>query len=206
VNRRKGRFIVLEGLDKSGKSTQARLLVEALRSAGHQVLHTREPGGSPVAESLRQVLLNPDLHIQPLTELFLYAASRAQHTAETIRPALDAGQVVLCERYTLSTDVYQGLARGLGLRVTRTVNAAATAGLRPDLTIVLDVPVGEFDKRDRERSLDRLERENSDFRRKIMAGYRRLARQAPKTALIDGQRPVAEIQADIMTRVRRILP
>ncbi|OGR96648.1 MAG: dTMP kinase [Elusimicrobia bacterium RBG_16_66_12] len=199
--RRKGLFIVLEGPDKSGKSTQARLLVEALGALGRPVLHTREPGGTGVAEAIRKVLLDPKLEVSPVAELFLYEASRAQHTAEVLLPALKAGKTAICERYTLSTDVYQGLARGLGLETTGTLNRIATGGLTPDLTIVIDVPDSEFSRRDKKRALDRLERENAAFKRRIRAGYRRLARSARKTILLDGTRPADDLHREILARV-----
>lgn len=204
--RRKGLFIVLEGPDKSGKSTQARLLVEELKRLRKSVVHTREPGGSGVAESIRKVLLDPSLNVSPVAELFLYEASRSQHTAEVLLPALVSGKIVVCERYTLSTDVYQGLARGLGLRTTRSLNAVATGGLKPDLTVVIDIPDAEFVGRDRSRRLDRLERETSQFRRKVRQGYRKLARRAPRTLRLDGTRPAEELLSAILKRVRRLLP
>ncbi|HXT00925.1 MAG TPA: dTMP kinase [Elusimicrobiota bacterium] len=203
MTRRRGAFLVLEGPDKSGKSTQARLLAEALRARGLTVLHTREPGGTSVAEGVRAVLLNPQLSIDPVAELFLYEASRAQHVAEKIRPALARGETVVCERFTMSSDVYQGLARGLGLKTTRALNAAATGGLEPDLTFVLDMPVEHFDSRDTARELDRLEREHVSFRVAVRKGYRRLAKSSRKTVLIDGTRPQAEIHALILARAAR---
>lgn len=202
--RRKGLFIVLEGPDKSGKSTQARLLKEALEARGRAVLHTREPGGTAVAEAVRRVLLDPALSVHPLAELFLYEASRAQHTHEKIRPALAEGRVVLCERFTMSTDVYQGLARGLGLTVTGPLNEFATGGLRPDLTLVLDIPDAEFGSRDKQRELDRLEREDASFRVKVRRGYRRLAAGRPRTRLLDGRRPAVELHAEILRLVERL--
>lgn len=199
--RRRGFFLVLEGPDKSGKSTQARLLAAALRARGRTVLHTREPGGTSLAEGVRAVLLNPDLRVDPVAELFLYEASRAQHVGETIRPALTRGEVVLSERFTLSTDVYQGLARGLGLQMTRTLNAVATGGLAPDLTLVIDIPPREFKNRDRKRALDRVEREGLAFRGRVRRGYLRLARTRPKTALIDGSRSSADVHRAILQKV-----
>jgi dTMP kinase len=204
--RRRGAFVVLEGPDKSGKSTQARLLVEALRGRGVPVLHTREPGGTAAAEEIRRVLLNPALHVAPLTELFLYEASRAQHVAEVIKPALSDGKVVVSERFSLSTDVYQGYARGLGVDVTKALSEHATDGLKPDLTFVLDIPSGEFDSRDKERELDRLEREPSDFRDKVRKGYRVQAKADPKSiVLIDGRLPTGDIQRKIMIKVEGLL-
>ncbi len=201
---RQGLFVVLEGPDKSGKSTQARRLVGALLTRGVPVLHTREPGGAGVAEAIRRILLDPALSVGPAAELFLYEASRAQHTDQVLKPALAAGKVVVCERYTLSTDVYQGLARGLGLKTTAALNKAATGGLTPDLTFVIDIPDAEFESRDQGRVLDRLERETAAFRAKVRAGYRTLARRAPRTVLLDGTRPADDLAAEILTRVTRL--
>jgi len=203
--RLKGLFIVFEGPDKSGKSTQARLLSDALKGRGHAVLHTREPGGTSVAEGVRKVLLDPALTIDPLAELFLYEASRAQHTNEKIIPALKAGQVVISERFTMSTDAYQGVARGLGLATTSALNKIATSGLKPDLTILLDIPVDEFDGRDKGRELDRLERENSDFRRKVRAGYLKAAKADPRAVVLDGKLPADVLQKKILGLVGKKL-
>jgi dTMP kinase len=202
--RRKGLFIVLEGPDKSGKSTQARRLVGALLSRGVKVLHTREPGGSGVAESIRKILLDPALNVAPIAELLLYEASRAQHTEQILRPALAEGRVVVCERYTLSTDVYQGLARGLGLKTTAVLNKIATGGLTPDLTVVIDIPDREFLARDQSRVLDRVEREAAGFHRKVREGYRALARKGKRTALLDGTRPADDLHEDIFRKVARL--
>lgn len=204
MRRRKGLFIVLEGPDKSGKSTQARRLVGALLSRGVKVLHTREPGGSGVAESIRKILLDPALNVSPIAELLLYEASRAQHTEQILLPALAEGRIVVCERYTLSTDVYQGLARGLGLKTTSVLNKVATKGLAPDLTVVIDIPDREFKSRDRGRVLDRVERETDLFHRKVREGYRTLARKAPRTLLLDGTRTADELHEEIVRRVLRL--
>jgi len=201
----KGLFIVLEGPDKSGKSTQARLLADTLKGRGHKVLHTREPGGTSVAEGVRKVLLDPALTIDPLAELFLYEASRAQHTNEKIIPALKAGHIVISERFTMSTDAYQGVARGLGLKTTTTLNRIATRGLKPDLTILLDIPVNEFDSRDKGRALDRLERENAAFRVKVRQGYLKAAKADPRAVVIDGRLPAKVISARILALVGKKL-
>lgn len=204
-SRRKGLFVVLEGPDKSGKSTQARLLVEALRARGRDVLHTREPGGTAAAEAIRKVLLDPGLHVSPTAELFLYEASRAQHTDEVLRPALAAGKVVVCERYTMSTDAYQGVARGLGLAMTGPLNKSATRGLKPALTVVIDIPDGEFGDRDKQRALDRMEREDASFRVKVRRAYRKLAKR-DGAVLVDGTRMPDAVHRDILARVERKLP
>ena len=199
--RRRGRFIVLEGPDKSGKSTQAGLLARHLQRQGRRFIHTREPGGTSLAESIRRVLLDPRQKVDPLAELFLYEASRAQHTREKILPALKKGSWVLCERYSLATLAYQGHARRLPMPMIRTLDRIATGGLRPDFTIVLDIPESEFAARDRGRKLDRLERESLAFRKRVREGYRRLARTEPGCALINGRRPLAEVHAEIVRRV-----
>ncbi|MBI4060788.1 MAG: dTMP kinase [Elusimicrobia bacterium] len=205
VSRPKGVFIVLEGPDKSGKSTQARMLAEALRAKGREVLHTREPGGTSVAEGVRRVLLDPNLTIDPLTELFLYEASRAQHTSEKIRPALEAGKIVVSERFTMSTDAYQGAARGLGLAITATLNKIATGGLRPDLTVLLDIPAAEFDSRDPGRELDRLERESADFRGKVRRGYLKAAKADPRAVVLSGRLPADVLHAKILALAEKKL-
>ncbi len=203
--RAKGRFIVLEGPDKSGKSTQAELLVKRLKRLKIPVVHTREPGGTTFAESIRRILLDPRHRVDPVAELLLYEAARAQHTAHKLRPALEAGQTVLCERYTLATLAYQGYARKIPLKLVRQLNAIATGGLKPDLTIVLDIPESEFGSRHRAHH-DRLEQENSAFRRRVREGYRALANGNPRIALLNGRRPADELHEDIFRRVERLLP
>jgi dTMP kinase len=205
MRRAKGLFVVLEGPDKSGKSTQARLLAEALRAQGREVLHTREPGGTSVAEGVRKVLLDPALTIDPLAELFLYEASRAQHTNEKILPALKAGTTVISERFTMSTDAYQGAARGLGLKTTTTLNRIATSGLKPDLTVLLDIPVAEFDTRDQGRELDRLERENAEFRLKVRKGYLKAAKADSRAVVLNGRLPAEALHAKILALVGKKL-
>jgi len=206
VPSRRGRFIVLEGPDKSGKSTQAKLLARHLRRQGIRFIHTREPGGTGLAEAIRAVLLDPRHKVDPLAELLLYEASRAQHTREKILPALARGCWVLSERYSLATMAYQGHARSLSLPMIRTLDRIATGGLRPDLTIVLDIPESEFASRDRSRRLDRLERESLAFRKRVREGYRRLARSERGCVLINGRRPLAEVHREIARRVERLRP
>ncbi len=205
MSSRSGRFIVLEGPDRSGKSTQAALLVKALRGRGLPVVHTREPGGTSFAEAIRRVVLDPAHTVQPVAELLLYEAARAQHTEELLRPALEKGASVVCERYTLATLAYQGAGRGLDVALIRRLNRIATGGLVPDLTVVLDVPDREFHKR-QIGPADRLELESRDFRGRVRAGYRRFAKSEPKTALVDATRTVDLVHAAIWERVERVLP
>jgi len=201
----RGAFVVLEGPDKSGKSTQAALLARRLRSRGVPFLHTREPGGTSFAEAIRRILLNPRHRVHPVAELLLYEAARAQHTREKILPALRAGRLVVSERYPLATLAYQGCGRGLGLGLIRRLDAAATGGLKPDLTILLDIPEGQFRSRGRERRRDRLERESSLFRRRVRQGYRRLARREPRIVLLDGGASVARLHEEIIRLVTPFL-
>lgn len=199
-----GVFIVFEGPDKSGKSTQAALLARRLRARGVAFLHTREPGGTSFAEAIRRILLEPRRKVEPLAELLLYEAARAQHTLEKIRPALSRGRVVVSERYTMATLAYQGYGRGLPLASVRALNRIATQGLRPDLTILIDVPEAAFSARGRGRRLDRLERENSRFRRRVREGYRALA-AGERAVVLDGRRPVEDVHQKILRLVEPFL-
>src|SRR5215467_2234706 len=136
---RRGKFITFEGLDGTGKSTQMRKLAVALRAAGHKVIETREPGGTPTGEKIRKVLLDSGTAgLNPLAEMALMFASRAQHIAEVIEPGLAAGSIVLCDRFTDSTEAYQGSGRKLGSGVVRELHRALCGDLQPDLTILLD--------------------------------------------------------------------
>lgn len=206
MSSRPGVFIVLEGPDKSGKSTQASLLTRHMKSRKIPFIHTREPGGTAFAEAIRKILLDPRHQVAPLAELLLYEAARAQHTQETLLPSLRQGKFVICERYTLATMAYQGFARGLPLPLIRRLNAIATGGLKPNLTIVLDIPESEFGSRDKNRRHDRLELESAGFRRRVREGYRALARRQPGIILLNGRRPVKELHQEILSRLSRFLP
>ena len=199
-----GLFISFEGIDGAGKSTHVESLAQAFRALGRTVTVTREPGGTRLAEAVRRLLLDPSGQVCALAELFLYEASRAQHTQEKSLPALRGGRWVLSERYTLATMAYQGYGRGLDLKTVKTLNHIAAGGLEPDLTVVLDVPESEFASRDRGRKLDRLEQESRLFRKRVREGYRRLARSEPHCALINGRRPLEEVQQDIVRRVEKL--
>lgn len=194
-------FISLEGPDGGGKTTQVHLLAEWLRSQGHDVLQTREPGGTRIGDQIRSVLhdsANTDM--DPRTEILLYSASRAQLVAQLLSPALDAGKIVVCDRFFDSTLAYQGFGRGLDLRVLKTVTAFATAGLKPDLTICLDLDPGKGLQR---RLLgggewNRLDAEALAFHESVRAGYLELAKAEPERwAVIDGARPVEVVQQEI---------
>jgi len=198
-------FITIEGIDGSGKSTQARMLADWLRERGRQVVLTREPGGTPLGEKLRSLVLDGDARVDARTELFLYAADRAQHVAEVIRPALERGHAVVCERYADSTAAYQGYGRGLDLEFVHSLNRFATGGLEPDLTLLLDLPVALA----RERLVgtpDRLEREAADFHERVAAGYRELSRRNKvRTRVIDAAPAPEAVFAEVVAVVQPLL-
>lgn len=200
-----GIFIVLEGPDRSGKSTQASLLKTWLEERGREVVVTREPGGTRLSEQIRKILLDPKSNIEPMTELFLYETSRIKHTLEKILPALKAGKVIICDRYTLSTTAYQGYGRGLDLKTVETLNRIATMNLKPHLTLVLDIPDRIFAQREHLRAgRDRMERQSDLFRRRVNRAYKLLARR-PGVTRVDAGRSIDEIQGDIRARVARLL-
>lgn len=194
---KKGKFIVLEGPDRCGKSTQAKLLVNYLIEQGKDVLLTREPGGTPTAEKIRQIVLEPGLNITPMAELFLYEASRAQHTEEHILPALKAGKTVICERYTMSTCAYQGYGRGIDLKIIDQLNKTATLGLVPDLTLVFLMSDKYFTERGEYLFSDRLEQEDLAFRQKMRQGYLDMIKRTPNAYLVDADKHISDIQVEV---------
>ena len=193
----KGKFIVLEGPDRCGKSTQAKMLVNHLITLGKDVVLTREPGGTPTAEKIRQIVLEPGLDVRPMAELFLYEASRAQHTQEKIIPALEAGKIVICERYTMSTCAYQGYGRGIDLNIIDTLNKIATLETKPDLTLVFLMSDKYFTERGEYLFSDRLEQEDMAFRQKMRRGYLEMIEKTPNAHLIDADKNISEIQARV---------
>ncbi len=205
----KGFFITVEGIDGSGKSTQVRSLAGRLVAAGYPVRVTREPGGTPMAEDIRQLLLQPRPEpVEPWTEVLLYAAARAQHVAGLIRPALVQGQVVVCDRFVDSSVAYQGYGRGLDAQRIRDLNRIATGGLEPDLTLVLDIDpaVGMARLCNRKKGpggLDRLEQEQADFHRLVRHGYREMAETEGKRMVIISAEQPPERVADLVWDVVR---
>lgn len=197
-------FVTFEGVDWSGKSTQAQLLVEWLRGQGRTVLATREPGGTPVAEAVRGLVLHGE-EIAPWTEAALYAASRAEHVARAIRPALERGEDVVCDRYLDSSVAYQGAGRGLGEELVRELSLTVTGGLLPDRTFLVVVDPETAERRaggDR----DRIERAGGEFMRVVDRAYRVLAAREPgRVVVVDGDRPPDRIAEEIRDHVRRLL-
>lgn len=189
----RGLFVSFEGIDRCGKTTQANLFAEKL---GDRALLVREPGGTDVGERIRALLLERGASLDPLAEALLYAAARAQLVATVIRPALQEGKVVLSDRYIDSSLAYQGHGRGLGIDAVEQVNALATGGLWPDLTFFIDVGPERAQKR--EGTEDRLESEGPGLQRAAAEGYHELLQRYPeRMVLVDGNRPVEEVQDEI---------
>ena len=201
----RGIFIVLEGLDRTGKSTHGKKIVKYLLSKKFKTVYTREPGGTKFTEGIRKLLLDPKHKVIPMAELMLYTASRAQHTQEKIIPALKQGKMVLCERYTMSTTVYQGYGRKLPLKIVDTLNKIATFGIKPDLTIVFDMPLTHFKTRSKGFKSDRLERENLQFKNRIRKAYLHIAKKTTGAVVIDTNKPIAVVQSVLRKKIDTLL-
>jgi dTMP kinase len=193
-------FVTLEGPEGSGKSLQARLLADRLRAAGRQVLETREPGGTPLGEQLRHLLLaRADLETVARAEALMMCAARAQHVEQVIWPALRRGEIVVCDRFGDSTLAYQGYGRGLDVNNLRTVISFATAGLEPDMTLLLDLPVDAgLARKQAQAAWTRFEAEALAFHERVRAGYLALAAGQPaRWVCLDAQRPPEAIADDV---------
>ncbi len=202
------RFITFEGTEGCGKSTQVRLLADRLRQLGYQVRTTREPGGCALADAIRRILLDPgSSDMDALTELFLYAAARAQHVAEVIRPALARGEIVLCDRFADATLAYQGYGRGLDIETIRHLNELATGGLQPDLTLLLELPLATGLERaisrnsGAEQDEGRFEQEALAFHERVRDGYLDLARNEERFRVVSASGTIEEVAE----RIRRIV-
>jgi dTMP kinase len=211
-------FITFEGIEGSGKTTHLRLAAARLAKDGYPVFQTREPGGTSVGEQVRSVLLSPgNRNMSPLAELLLYEACRAQLIAEHVRPELEKGSLVLCDRYFDATTAYQGFGRGLDLDLVERLNQAAGQGVEPDLTILLDCPVEQGLERIRRRyghhqkdhahgAPDRMEAEDRAFHERIRHGYLQLAgRHGQRIRKVDATAEVEEVHAKVMECLNRVL-
>ena len=201
-------FVTFEGGEGCGKTVQAKALYRRLQRLAIPSLLTQEPGGTPLGRKLSRWLKWTDnLELSPLTELLLFNASRAQLVAKVIRPNLENGRVVICDRYADSTTVYQGYGRGLDLAMVEATNQAATQGLKPDLTILLDMPVEEgLARKGRERQ-DRFEQEDIAFHQRVHEGYLKLAAEEPdRWLMVDARQSKARISKLIWEKVRQLLP
>jgi dTMP kinase len=201
----RGLFLCLDGLDGTGKSTQCRLLADWLRARGHAVRQCADPGGTAVGDVVRALLLEHRGEMTPTCEAFLFMASRAQLTAEVIRPALEAGQVVLSDRYLLANVVYQGHAGGLDPEKLWEIGRLSSGGVEPDLTLVLDLPPEEAARR-RGRPADRMESRDAEYQRRVREGFRAEALRRPdRVRVVDAAGTVEEVHAQICQEVARVM-
>jgi dTMP kinase len=199
-----GAFITFEGIDGSGKSTQMRMLASVLRLAGFEVVTTREPGGTPLGKRLRMALLDAQAEVDPLAELLLYAADRAQHVRTLLRPALETSHIVLSDRYADATVAYQGAGRGFTRELIGSVVSLATGGLKPDLTLIFDVAVAESLVRTRRRETseqgkDRLDAEDIEFHARVREAYLEIAAAEPeRVRVLDASGSIEETHAKVL--------
>jgi dTMP kinase len=209
----KGRFVTFEGIEGSGKSTQIVLLADYLKSIGNRIILTREPGGTPIGDQVRKILLDPaNTALDPKAELLLYAASRAQHLYDVILPSIAAGVTVLCDRFSDATLAYQGYGRGLDIEMIRALDCLVTAGIKPDLTILLDIDVARGVARAHGRNADRgleaearFENEELAFHERVRQGYLTLARESPdRIRIVDASMPPDAVQAGIRMHIDTI--
>lgn len=201
-----GLFITLEGIEGSGKTTQAALLADALRAAGHKVVLTHEPGGTRAGEAIRAIFLDPAVSLQVAAELLLVLADRAQHVREKLKPALARGEIVISDRYSDSTTAYQGYGRGFDLKLLGELNRLASDGVTPDLTLVLDCDIEtglartRARRQDNPRRPDRFEGEVLEFHKRVRAGFLVLASSADnggRFVVIDSARPLETVTGEI---------
>ena len=197
----------MEGPDGSGKTTQINLLEQYLKEAGYECLITREPGGTVIGEEVRELILNPEhKEMSPVTEMLLYAASRAQLVHEVIGPALEAGRIVISDRFVDSSIVYQGIARNLGISTVAAVNAPGIGIYRPDGIFFIDLSEAEGIRRKKnQKKLDRMEQESIDFHHLVSEGYRKVLAERPEVIKIDGGKDIDVIQKKIRNHVDELL-
>lgn len=202
-------FFVIEGIDGAGKSTQVAMLAEALEARGHAVVRVRDPGGTPISDRIRALLLDPENPVAPSAELCLYAAARAQLVHDIIRPALEAGKVVISDRFTWSTRAYQGGGRGLDAGHIAALEKAACGDIRPARVFVLDLDPAARDARIGARAgaaRDRLEREGDDFFGRVRRSFLEQAGEKPgEGTVLSAARPAAELHAEILGQVLSVL-
>lgn len=197
-------FISFEGIDKSGKSSQAKLLAEYLEKKNYKVVKTCEPGGTRVGEKIKLILLRPSYRISSISEFFLYLADRAEHMRQVIKPALEAGKIVISDRFSDATVAYQGYGRGLDIPWIEALNEKATEGILPEVTFLLDINPDLA--RQRAKKKDRMEREEIDFHQRVRQGYLELAKLHPeRIKIINGESSPKEIHLTIRKIALRYL-
>ncbi|WP_215148955.1 dTMP kinase [Exiguobacterium sp. s91] len=200
----KGTFITVEGPDGAGKTTQLQLLSDVLKEKGYNVMTTREPGGTRVGNEIRSLILNPDFEeMKEMTEILLYAASRAQHVEELIRPALEAGTIVLCDRFVDASLAYQGYGLGHPIDLVLQINDSAIGGLAPDRTYLFDLTVTDSKKRMMDRgALDRIEQRDDAFRARVYDGFQQIAASDPeRVQIVQANRSIEAIHQDLVEDV-----
>jgi len=203
---KKGLFISIEGSDGSGKSTQIENIKKFFKDKGIDIIFTREPGGTPIGEKLREIILDRNLkEMSYMTEALLYAAARAQHVSQIIKPALEEGKIVICDRFVDSSIAYQGYGRGLGEPVT-VINGFAIDGCMPDVTFLMKMDPRVGRRRIKTEQQDRIELEQDDFHIRTFAGYLELERRYPdRIVSIDASRSIEEIKLDIYNKLEEVL-
>ncbi|MFC1769649.1 dTMP kinase [Nitrospirota bacterium] len=202
-----GLFISLEGIEGTGKTTQSRLLGEALEAQGQKTVLTVEPGGTEISRHIREVLLDVrHTNMDPMTELLLYAAARRQHLQEIINPALKRGEIVITDRFSDSTMAYQGYARGLDRNLIRSLDSTVTGSIRPNLTLLLDMdPRIGLERNRNAQKVDRLELEALEFHQKVRDGFLQIATQEPdRIKIINAETTVEQIHTQILEKVNRL--
>jgi dTMP kinase len=209
----KGFFITFEGGEGCGKSTQSRLLYELLKQKGCGVIHTREPGGTKVSEAVRRIILDPGNLISPMAELFLYETARTQHITDVILPAIGSGMIVICDRFTDATIAYQGYGRGLDISIIKELNKIASCGLKPGLTVYLDITPekgllkARKIRKDFKKACDRLESESMAFHKRVRKGYLALAKQEPsRIKVVRTRNTIEQTQREVAQVVMEHLP
>ena len=200
----KGLFITFEGVDGCGKTTQIELLKKYYEANGRTVLLTREPGAKGLGVKLREILLNYDGEVSPNCESFLFLADRAQHIDTIIKPAVERGEIVLCDRHTDSTVAYQGYGRGIDLNRINLLNDIATSGMKPDLTFIFDIDIDTSMSRVGKEK-DRMESAGVEFFKKVREGYLAIAKQEPqRVKLIDGSKSIDDIHSEVLAIIKSI--
>lgn len=204
---KRGKLITFEGPDGSGKTTQIELLEKYLVKNGYDIIMTREPGGTNISEKIRNIILdNRNSEMCGMCEALLYAASRAQLVEEIIRPAINHGKIVICDRFVHSSLVYQGIGRNLGVDKVREINNMALNGLTPDLVIMLNISYEEGLKRKKkQKSLDRLEMSGDNFHKRVFEGYMKIAQNSDKIKIVDASKDIEEVHENIINLINKLI-